>query len=52
MVSRFAQWTLDAHDVDKMAVYWSQVPGYGIEQGDDNDAHLRPRDGAGLSVWL
>ncbi|WP_433223374.1 VOC family protein [Dactylosporangium sp. CS-047395] len=53
MVSRFAQWTLDVHDVQKMAGFWSQVLGYGIEPDDDGDgAHLRPRNGAGLSVWL
>jgi catechol-2,3-dioxygenase len=52
MVSRFAQWTLDVHDVETMAVFWSQVLGYGIEPGDDGDAHLRPPDGGALSVWL
>jgi hypothetical protein len=52
MVSRFAQWTLDVHDVEKMAVFWSQVLDYGIEPGDDGDAHLRPREPGRLSVWL
>ncbi|MFI5907896.1 VOC family protein [Dactylosporangium sp. NPDC051541] len=56
MVSRFAQWTLDVHDVSLMARFWSQALGYDIEPGDDGDAHLRPRDGDGsedgLSVWL
>jgi hypothetical protein len=52
MVSRFAQWTLDVHDVEKMAMFWSGVLGYGIEPGDNGDAHLRPFDGSGPSVWL
>lgn len=55
MVSRFAQWTLDAHDVPAMAAFWSRALGYDIEPGDDGDAHLRPPSGGpsgGLSVWL
>ncbi len=53
MVSRFAQWTLDVHDVDRMAAFWSAALGYRIDRGDDGDAHLWPPDGAGgLSVWL
>jgi predicted enzyme related to lactoylglutathione lyase len=51
MVSRFAQWTLDVHDVDRMAAFWSAALGYRIERGVDGDAHLRPPDD-GLSVWL
>jgi len=51
MVIRFAQWTLDVHDVDRMAVFWSAALGYRIDRGQDGDAHLRPADG-GLSVWL
>ncbi len=54
MVSRFEQWTLDVHDVARMAEFWSQALGYRVEPGDQGDAHLRPRSaGAGqLSVWL
>ncbi len=52
MVSRFAQWTLDVHDVEKMATFWAQALGYRVEPGDDGDAHLRPPSGTGLSVWL
>jgi hypothetical protein len=53
MMSRFAQWTLDVHDVTSMASFWSQVLGYDIDPGGDGDAHLRPPSGsAGLSVWL
>lgn len=51
MTSRFAQWTLDVHDVPLMAAFWSAALGYRIEEGDDGDAHLRP-PGGGLSVWL
>jgi catechol 2,3-dioxygenase-like lactoylglutathione lyase family enzyme len=51
MVSRFAQWTLDVRDVDRMAAFWSAALGYRIEWGGDGDAHLWPDDG-GLSVWL
>ncbi|GAA3286873.1 MULTISPECIES: VOC family protein [Dactylosporangium] len=35
-----------------MARFWSAALGYDIDPGDDGDAHLRPRDGQGLSVWL
>jgi predicted enzyme related to lactoylglutathione lyase len=54
VVSRFRQWTLDVHDVDRMAAFWSQVLGYQVEPGDEGDAHLRPSAGAAdrLSVWL
>jgi hypothetical protein len=54
MTSRFAQWTLDVHDVEQMAQFWSQALGYYIEPGDGPDVHLRPpRDQLDrLSVWL
>lgn len=52
MVSRFAQWTLDVHDVERMARFWSQVLGYRIDRGGDGDAHLRPPGPGQLSVWL
>ena len=51
MVARFAQWTLDVHDVDRMAQFWSAVLGYTIDKHDDN-VHLYPPDGTGPSVWL
>ena len=51
MTSRFAQWTLDVHDVRLQAEFWSAALGYEIDYGDDDDAHLWPPDG-GLSVWL
>jgi hypothetical protein len=55
MTSRFAQWTLDVHDIDTMATFWSQALGYRIERGNKGDAHLWPPDDAppqALSVWL
>ena len=51
MVVRFAQWTLDVRDVERMAAFWSAVLGYRTEWGEDGNAHLYPPDG-GLSVWL
>jgi len=54
VASTFRQWTVDVVDVEKMAVFWSQVLDYRIEPGDDGDAHLRPSDDQPgmLSVWL
>jgi hypothetical protein len=52
VTSRFAQWTLDVHDVEKMATFWAGALGYRIEPGDDGDAHLWPISGSGLSMWL
>ena len=37
MTVRFAQWTLDVHDVERMLAFWSAALGYDID-GD----HLRP----------
>jgi catechol 2,3-dioxygenase-like lactoylglutathione lyase family enzyme len=51
MVTRFAQWTLDVRDVERMAAFWSAVLGYRVDRGEDGNIHLRPPDG-GLSVWL
>jgi catechol-2,3-dioxygenase len=55
MTSRFAQWTLDVHDLDTMATFWSQALGYRVERGAKGDAHLWPPEDApaqSLSVWL
>lgn len=52
MGTRIGQWTLDVHDVDRMAAFWSAVLGYRIEPGEDGDAHLLPPPGGGPSVWL
>jgi hypothetical protein len=45
-MSRIAQWTLDAHDVDLMARFWSQALGYRIEPGRDGSASLIPPEDA------
>ncbi|WP_026877191.1 VOC family protein [Jiangella gansuensis] len=54
MPSLIRQWTLDVHDIDRMARFWSDVLGYEID--DDGDGvHLRPAEGSppgALSVWL
>ena len=50
MTVRFAQWTLDVHDVEMMLAFWSEALGYDID-GD----HLRPPAGAepgSPTVWL
>ncbi len=50
MTVRFAQWTLDVHDVDRMREFWSAVLGYEVD-GD----HLRPPPDAepgSPTVWL
>ena len=52
MTSRFAQWTLDVRDVDRMAEFWSQVLGYDIDVDGDGNTHLVPPGGDGLTVWL
>ncbi|WP_308440007.1 VOC family protein [Virgisporangium aliadipatigenens] len=51
-MSRFAQWTLDVHDVERMAAFWAEALGYRIDPGADGDAHLLPPDGVGMTVWL
>lgn len=55
MVSRFAQWTLDVHDVEVMAEFWSRALGYDVDKGDDGSAKLYPPPGAdptSATLWL
>jgi hypothetical protein len=55
MVVRITQWTLDVHDVDLMARFWSQALGYEMDLRDDGSAKLRPpadADPGALVVWL
>lgn len=55
MLSRIAQWTLDVHDVDAMAAFWSAALGYRIDRNRDGVVHLLPPEGASpdtLTVWL
>ena len=50
MTVRFAQWTLDVHDVERMLAFWSAALGYEID-----DEHLRPPPDAepgSPTVWL
>jgi catechol-2,3-dioxygenase len=55
MVSRIAQWTLDVHDVDAMAAFWSAALGYRVDRNRDGVVHLLPPEGASpdtLTIWL
>ncbi|MBX9245353.1 VOC family protein [Actinotalea ferrariae] len=55
MALRIAQWTLDVHDLDLMAAFWSAALGYRVDRGDDAGAKLYPPDDAPpdvLTVWL
>ena len=55
MVSRFAQWTLDVHDLPLMADFWSKALDLRVEHLDDRSAKLYPPDGAAPdvpTVWL
>lgn len=51
MTSRFAQWTLDVYDVERMARFWSEALGYRIARGEGGEVHLCP-EGGGVTVWL
>ena len=42
MTALFAQWTLDVHDVDQMARFWSEALGYRVDRDDDGNVHLCP----------
>jgi catechol 2,3-dioxygenase-like lactoylglutathione lyase family enzyme len=55
MTARIAQWTLDVHDLDLMAEFWSKALGYRIDEERDGTLHLLPPDDAPretLTVWL
>lgn len=54
MVSRIAQWTLDVHDVDAMAAFWSPALGYRVDRNRDGIVHLPPEGAAPdvPTVWL
>ena len=55
MVVKFAQWTLDVHDVTVMSEFWSQALGNHIARGADGNAKLYPPDSAAADVptmWL
>jgi len=55
MTVRFAQWTLDVRDVERMAEFWSAALGFEVRREDDGSAHLYPPASAPPdvpSVWL
>jgi catechol 2,3-dioxygenase-like lactoylglutathione lyase family enzyme len=56
MTVRFAQWTLDVQDVERMATFWSAALGYDeVRRGEDGAAKLYPPAGAPPDVpplWL
>jgi catechol-2,3-dioxygenase len=55
VTARVAQLTLDVHDIDVMARFWSQVLDFDVRQGDDGCAKLYPPADAAADVttiWL
>jgi|1186.fasta_scaffold152792_2 hypothetical protein len=54
MASRIAQWTLDVHDIELMAEFWSAALNYRVDRNPDGVVHLLPPgEAAGtLTVWL
>ena len=55
MTVRFAQWTLDVQDVERMVEFWSRALGFDVRRGDDGSAKLYPPADAPPDVptlWL
>ncbi len=55
MTVRFAQWTLDVQDVERMVAFWSAALGFDVRRGDDGAAKLYPPADAPPDVptlWL
>lgn len=53
VVIRTGQWTLDVHDVPRMAQFWSQVMGFEVESGQDGCASLwAAGDEPAVTIWL
>jgi catechol 2,3-dioxygenase-like lactoylglutathione lyase family enzyme len=55
MTARFAQWTFDVQDVERMVAFWSAALGFEVRRGDDGSAKLYPPADAPPdvpSVWL
>lgn len=48
MTSVFRQWTIDAHDIERLARFWSGALDYRIESdgSDGPTCHLLPREDA------
>jgi hypothetical protein len=51
MPSQFAQWTLDVHDVGRMAKFSSEALGFHIDVQDDGNVKLWPPAGTAERVW-
>jgi predicted enzyme related to lactoylglutathione lyase len=55
MTARIAQVTIDVHDVERQAVFWSAALGMTVDSGEDGAAKLYPTpeaDAAVLTIWL
>jgi catechol 2,3-dioxygenase-like lactoylglutathione lyase family enzyme len=55
MTVRFAQWTLDVQDTERMIAFWQAALGFDVKRGDDGSAKLYPPAGAPADVptlWL
>jgi catechol 2,3-dioxygenase-like lactoylglutathione lyase family enzyme len=55
MTVRFAQWTLDVQDTERMVDFWSRALGYRVDRGEDGSAKLLPPTDAPPDVptlWL
>ncbi len=49
---RTGQWTLDVHDLPRLAEFWSQVMGFEVD-ADDNGATLWAKgDEPAVTIWL
>jgi hypothetical protein len=54
MASRIAQWTLDVHDIESMAAFWTAALDYRIDRDPEGIVHLLPSPGTtgALTIWL
>jgi hypothetical protein len=55
MTSRIAQLTIDVHDIDVQARFWSGALDMTVDLGDDGAAKLYPPEGAPApvpTIWL
>ncbi len=55
MTSRIAQLTIDVHDIDVQARFWSEALGMTADVGDDGAAKLYPPQDAAApvpTIWL
>jgi catechol 2,3-dioxygenase-like lactoylglutathione lyase family enzyme len=53
MTAHIAQVTIDVHDVDAQAQFWSGALGMTVREGEDGAAELYPPEGAQAPlIWL